>query len=137
MYIFIAVLIVAIVLTIVATVTECSFFGGIEDVIKTISVLFGFISWAALIIMAFAAVWNNHIGVDAEVARCEQRYESLVYQLENNLYDNDNDLGKKDLYDEIRYWNEDLAKRKVLQYDPWIGVFYPDIYDQFELIELK
>lgn len=71
------------------------------------------------------------------VEACKQRYYSLVYQLENNLYDNDNDLGKKELYNQIQKWNEDLAKGKALQNDFWLGVFYPDVYDQFDFIELE
>ena len=71
------------------------------------------------------------------VEACKQRYNSLVYQLENNLYDNDNDLGKKELYDQIQDWNEDLAKGKALQNDFWLGAFYPDVYDQFDFIELE
>lgn len=43
-----------------------------------------------------------YIGADASVAKWETHYESLTYQLENNLYDNDNDIGKKELMDEIR-----------------------------------
>lgn len=137
MYIFIIVLVLAVVLTCVARKTKCTYMGRIEDAIKMFSVTFGVISWLALFVMIAVAVCNNHIGIDANIATFEQRYESLVYQLENNLYDNDNDLGKKELYDEIRYWNEDLARRKVMQYDPWVGAFYPDIYDRFEFIELK
>ena len=66
-----------------------------------------------------------------------QRYESLTYQLENNLYDNDNEVGKKQLYDEIRQWNEDVAHGKKMQDDIWVGIFYPHIYDEFEIIELE
>lgn len=69
------------------------------------------------------------------IAVYQQRYNSLVYQFENNLYDNDNDFGKKELYDEIRDWNEGLAWRKIAQHDIWIGWFYPNIYDEFEFIE--
>lgn len=72
--------------------------------------------------------------VDAMVARNLKRYESLTYQLENNLYDNDNDLGKKELYNEIREWNEDLAYYRLLQNNFWLGIFYPDVFDQFEFI---
>jgi hypothetical protein len=71
---------------------------------------------------------------DANVELNKQRYESLTYQLENNLYENDNDLGKKQLYDEIREWNEELAYRKEIQDDFWIGIFYPNVFDQFEFI---
>ena len=75
--------------------------------------------------------------IPGRIAANEQRYESLVYQLENDLYDNDNDLGKKELYNQIQNWNEDLAAGKSMQHDIWIGVFWADIYDHFEFIELE
>ena len=79
----------------------------------------------------------SHIGLDAKVERSNARYESLVYQYENDIYDNDNDLGKKELMDDIQEWNEDVSYYKELQYDFWLGIYYPNIYDQFEKIELK
>ena len=79
----------------------------------------------------------SHIGLDAKVERSNARYESLVYQYENDIYDNDNDLGKKELMDDIQEWNEDVSYYKELQYDFWLGIYCPNIYDQFEKIELK
>lgn len=74
---------------------------------------------------------------EAEVAKNCVRYDSLVYQLENNLYDNDNDVGKKELYKEIREWNEDLAYFQNIQDNFWFGIFYPNVYDQFNFIEFE
>ena len=79
----------------------------------------------------------SHIGLDAKVERSNARYESLVYQYENDIYDNDNDIGKKELMDDIQSWNEDVSYRKKIQDDFWLGIYYPNIYDQFEKIELK
>lgn len=79
----------------------------------------------------------KNTNVDAYVAENQMRYEMLVYQYENNLYDNDNDLGKRDLMEDIQEWNEDLAYHRKAQDDFWVGIFYPNVYDQFEFIELK
>lgn len=79
---------------------------------------------------------TNYIDTDASVAGWEKQYESLTYQLKNNLYDNDNDIGKKELMDEIREWNEDLAYHKEIQRNFWVGIYYPNVYDNFEFIPL-
>lgn len=96
------------------------------------SIISGFIAFITLL-----CVIVSHAGVDGDIAMYEQRYESLVYQYENDVYDNDNDLGKRELIKEIQNWNEDLAAKKEYQDDFWIGIFYPNIYDQFEFIDLK
>lgn len=77
---------------------------------------------------------SAYIGADASVAKWETQYESLTYQLENNLYDND--IGKKELMDEIREWNEDLAYCKKIQRNFWVGIYYPNVYDSLEFIPL-
>ena len=79
----------------------------------------------------------SNVGVDGYIASNMVRYDSLVYQYENNIYDNDNDLGKRELIADIQDWNEDLAAYRVNQKDFWIGVYIPNIYDQFEFIELE
>lgn len=77
-----------------------------------------------------------YIGLDGDVKRNQVRYDSLMYQYENCLYDNDNDVGKKELMSEIQSWNEDLAWYKTMQRNPWIGIYIPNVYDQFDFIEL-
>ena len=88
------------------------------------------------VIMAFVII-DSHTNIEAKTAKNQQRYNSLVYQLENNLYDNDNDLGKKELYEDIEGWNKDLAYYQKAQDDLWMGIFYPNIYDQFKFIEYQ
>ena len=95
-----------------------------------------FLSFLVSIIMLVVIVVNN-TNVDSYVAENQMRYEMLVYQYENDIYDNDNDLGKRELMEDIQKWNEDLAYRRKAQDDFWVGIFYPNVHDQFEFIELK
>ena len=100
------------------------------------SVLITVIAGIALIVM-LVIIMINYIGADACVAANEEKYESIVYQYKNDIYENDNDLGKRELMVDIEEWNTDLARRQENQDNFWIGIFIPDIYDQFEFIEYK
>lgn len=95
-----------------------------------------FLSFLVSIIMLVVIIVDN-TNVDSYIAENQMRYEMLVYQYENDIYDNDNDLGKRDLMEDIQEWNEDLAYHRKAQDDFWVGIFYPNVYDQFEFIELK
>lgn len=108
----------------------------IMDCIFEWLVTIGFIAACTLGISILIAIVNN-AGYDAFVAENQQVYDILVYQFENDLYDNDNDLGKKELYDQIREWNTDLASGKAWTHNPWFGIFWTDAYDEFEFIELE
>lgn len=102
------------------------------------------VTWIASVILGVVvlvmgiAIADAHITADAKMEQYQMRYESLVYQYENDVYDGDDDVvGKRDLYTDIEYWNSDLAYRKSIQENLWVGIFYPDIYDQFEFIKYK
>ena len=104
------------------------------------------IDWVCAITLAISVITaaimsifviDANVGIEGKIASNEQRYEALVYQVENEIYENDNDVGKYELYNQVREWNEDLAKGKAMQNHFWFGIFYPDIFDKFEFIELK
>lgn len=95
-----------------------------------------FVIGALGVICSVVILCVNYIGIDGDVERNRVRYDSLMYQYENYLYDNDNDVGKKELMSEIQSWNEDLVWYKTMQRNPWIGIYIPNVYDQFDFIEL-
>lgn len=108
---------------------------GILGLFGIIGIITLLLSGLLSAIMITSALINN-AGARGSIGAYKERYESLMYQLENNLYDNVNDLGKKELYNQIQEWNEDLARGKAMQNDFWFGVFYPDIYEYFEFIDI-
>lgn len=93
-------------------------------------------SGAILVVMLFV-IAMMHFTAPGDIAAHQATYESLSYQVESNMYDNDNDIGKKELMDQVTVYNVDVQKHKALQHNFWIGIFYPDIWDQFETIPLE
>lgn len=121
-----------VVILMVIAITLGFIFGEWFDILATI----GAFSFVVAVIMLIFVITNN-IGPDAKIAKYQVRYDSLVYQYENDIYDNDNDLGKRDLMEDIEEWNTDLAYHKRIQRNFWVGIFYPNIYDYFDFIELR
>lgn len=97
----------------------------------------GIVAGIIAVAVSLCIIAINYCGVDGEIAANQARYESLVYQYENNLYDNDNDLGKKELMNQIQEWNEDLARNQENQDNLWIGIYIPNVFDQFDFINLE
>lgn len=109
-------------------------YSGSWDAIGAISLVFAitaFVLSAALGGVSIVA----RAGADAYLASMQEKRSALVYQLENDIYDNDNDLGKKELYSEITEYNCDVAKGKIKQNNIWVYNIYPNVYDELELIE--
>ena len=127
---------ITLIATVVFTVLAIVFFDSCDfEWVSMLSTIISVIAGIAFVVMLIIVIVNN-VGVEAKIEANKQRYDSLVYQAENNLYENDNDLGKKELVNQIQEWNEDLARGKALQDDFWVGIFYADIYDEFDFIPM-
>lgn len=90
---------------------------------------------SVLTILFLIVIAANHIGTDAELAQRKAQYDALTYKLESEFVRDDLGLLNKETIDEVQEWNEDLAYLKIMQRDFWMGIFYPNIYDDLELID--
>lgn len=79
----------------------------------------------------------NHVDTDAKVAEYQERHKALVYKLETEAARDELGLLNKEIIDEIQKWNEDIVYHQKVQDSFWIGIYYPNVFDQFEIIELK
>ena len=89
------------------------------DVINFISLALAILFGASSAILGAIAVSAN-VESESYLASMQEKRNALVYQLENDLYDNDNDLGKKELYSEITEYNCDVAEGKIMQDNIWV-----------------
>ena len=130
LWISIAITIISVLVSIVSFNKFSDFWDATGSISIALSVLFFIIS-AVLGVIAISA----SVGSESYLASMQEKRNALVYQLENDLYDNDNDLGKKELYSEIIEYNCDVAKGKIMQDNIWVYNLYADVYDDLELIE--
>ena len=130
LWISIAITIISVLVSIVSFNKFSDFWDVISFISIALSALFFIIS-AVLGVIAISA----SVGSESYLASMQEKRNALVYQLENDLYDNDNDLGKKELYSEIIEYNRDVAKGKIMQDNIWVYNLYSDVYDDLELIE--
>jgi hypothetical protein len=86
-------------------------------------------------IVIFAA---NYLGLEGTIAEYKEHYNTIMFEVENKLYDDDvTTVSQRELVKEIQHWNCDLAKKKAIQHNLWIGIYILDIYDDFEFIPLE
>lgn len=86
-------------------------------------------------IISIVVLLGNYMGINGWIQKNNQRYEILTHQIETKMYNNDNEYGKQELIQKVQNWNEDLASGKANQHDFWIGIYIPNVYDQFEFID--
>ena len=97
----------------------CSSLGGIALVIELTVLL---------------VVNANPIG---EQAAMEAERETLIYQLENETYKNDNNVGTTELFSSIAEYNGKVLKIQAGRKNPWTNWFYVPYGEDLELIDLE
>ena len=125
---------ISITITIISVLVSINKFSDFWDVTGSISIVLSVLFFIISAVLGVIAI-SASVGSESYLASMQEKRNALVYQLENDLYDNDNDLGKKELYSEIIEYNCDVAKGKIMQDNIWVYNLYSDVYDDLELIE--
>lgn len=122
------------IISVIVLIISFNKFSNLWDVIGFISIALAVLFFIISVVLGAIAI-SASVGSESYLASMQEKRNALVYQLENDLYDNDNDLGKKELYSEIIEYNCDVAKGKIMQGNIWVYNLYSDAYDDLELIE--
>lgn len=95
------------------------------------------IFWIVVILMVIAIALRFIFDDWFEIWASISAFSFVVAAIMLIVLISNNDLGKRDLMEDIEAWNTDLAYRKQIQRNFWVGIFYPNIYDYFDFIELQ
>ena len=107
-----------------------------DDTLKFIGGITTFISRFIMIIMIIILCFM-YIGIDARVEQSKETFDAITYKVESGACRDEFGLLNKEVIDEIQSWNESVIYHQKMQNDFWVGIFYPDVYDQFETIDYE
>ncbi len=74
---------------------------------------------------------------DYTAGALREEYKSLIYQAKSKLYLKENQIGLKELANQIQDWNEKLAGRRSGKESLWTNIFYPIDYSEFDYIDMS
>lgn len=91
---------------------------------------------AAIMLLAIAIIYMSN---PMDIAETEAYRDTLIYEFTHDVYSDNGDdvVGKKELYNQIRDFNAQLASDHRAAKDFWIGIFVPDAYLDIEPIPLS
>lgn len=97
-----------------------------------ISVISGFV---ALIMLIFIII--SHTNVEAKLEKNREIYDAITYKMESTTCRDEFGFLSKEVIDEVQEWNKDVRYYQSAQDDFWVGIFYPNVFDQFETIDYE
>ena len=107
-----------------------------DDTLKFIGGITTFISGFIMIIM-ITILCCMYIDIDARVEQSKETFDAITYKVESGACRDEFGLLNKEVIDEIQSWNESVIYNQKMQNDFWVGVFFSNVYDQFETIDYE
>ncbi len=119
--------VILVIIGLVIIKTNCiDYLGGLLALIGGIGVVI------SLIIMTLEyTTINPYLESNREI------YKALTYKVENDVCKNEFGLLSKDVLDDIQDWNKDVRFYQNIQYDFWLGIYYPNVFDEFKTIDYE
>lgn len=110
-------------------VFEFEFLGDFGYVISIISGL-------AVIISLFIII-GEYTTMDSYLEKTREQYKAITYKIESNACRDEFGLLNKEVIDEIQEWNKDVRFYQNIQDNFWLGIYYPNVFDEFETIDYE
>lgn len=94
------------------------------------------ISGVVALIMLICIICS-HTNVEANLEKNREIYNALTYKMESTTCRDEFGFLSKEVIDEVQEWNKDVRYYQSAQDDFWVGIFYPNVFDEFETIDYE
>ena len=107
-----------------------------DGAIRDVGIGMTIFSTFAVVIMLFCIIFS-HSNVEARLEREREIYDALTYKMESTTCRDEFGFLSKEVIDEVQEWNKDVRYYQTVQDDLWVGIFYPNVFDEFETIDYE
>ena len=94
------------------------------------------ISGFAILISLFLII-GEYITTDSYLEKTREQYKAITYKIESDACRDEFGLLNKEVIDEIQEWNKDVRFYHNIQDNFWLGIYYPNVFDEFETIDYE
>ena len=107
-----------------------------DEDIKLAGCITSIISGVVALIMLICIICS-HTNVEANLEKNREIYNALTYKMESTTCRDEFGFLSKEVIDEVQEWNKDVRYYQSAQDDFWVGIFYPNVFDEFETIDYE
>ena len=94
------------------------------------------ISGFAILISLFLII-GEYTTMDSYLEKTREQYKAITYKIESDSCRDEFGLLNKEVIDEIQEWNKDVRFYQNIQDNFWLGIYYPNVFDEFETIDYE
>ena len=94
------------------------------------------ISGLSIIISLFLSI-GQYTTMNAYLEKTREQYKAITYKIESDACRDEFGLLNKEVIDEIQQSNKDLRFYQSIQDNFWLGIYYPNVFDEFETIDYE
>ena len=98
--------------------------------------LISVISGLAVIISLFV-IMGEYTTIDSYLEKSREQYKAITYKIESDACRDEFGLLNKEVIDEIQEWNKDVRFYQNIQNSFWLGIYYPNVFDEFGTIDYE
>ena len=101
------------------------------------------VGWVTSIVSGIVAlimlgcIIGVHTNIEAHLESDRETYSALVYKMECTTCRDEFGFLSKEVIDEVQMWNKDVRYHQAAQNDFWVGIFIPNVYDEFKTIDYE
>ena len=99
---------------------------------ELVTILSGF----AVIVSLFLII-GEYTTIDSYLEKSREQYKAITYKIESDACRDEFGLLNKEVIDEIQEWNKDTRFYQSIQDNFWVGIYYPNVFDEFETIDYE